>query len=82
MTRAYRPPWYSRLARFTLRPPFRWLMRAAFRIRLYGFEHIPKQRPYVVIYNHVSILDPPLVLSFWPETLETVAAVEVFQRPG
>ncbi len=82
MTARYRPPWYSRVARFTLRPPFRWLMRAAFRITITGLEHVPKTKPYVVIYNHVSILDPPLVLGFWPEPLETVAAIEVFHRRG
>ena len=32
--------------------------------------------------NHISIFDPPLAGSFWPEHLEIVGASDVFERPG
>ncbi|NPA31382.1 MAG: 1-acyl-sn-glycerol-3-phosphate acyltransferase [Chloroflexi bacterium] len=77
----YRPAWWNLAARRTLRPVFRGLFRAAYRVRLTGLENIPSRGPYVVVYNHVSIVDPPFILSFWPtHRIETVAAVEVFQR--
>jgi len=81
--RAYQPRWWNLAARITLRPVFRGIFRAFYRVRLEGLEHIPSHGPYVVIYNHVSIVDPPFILSFWPtHRIETVAAVEVFQRGG
>ncbi len=77
----YRPARWHLAARWLLRPWFRAVFRAAFRVRLQGLEHIPRQGPYVVVYNHVSILDPPFILAFWPtHRIETVAAVEVFRR--
>ncbi len=78
---AYRPAWWNMAARVSLRPVFRGLFRTLFRVRREGCEHIPPAGPYVVIYNHVSILDPPFLLTFWPTPrIETVAAVEVFRR--
>ncbi len=77
----YRPHWWNLAARVALRPVFRALFRAAYRVRLQGLEHVPPRGPYVVVYNHVSIVDPPFILAFWPtHRIETVAAVEVFQR--
>ena len=77
----YRPRRWNLAARITLRPAFRALFRALYRVRLTGMENIPSRGPYVVIYNHVSIVDPPFILAFWPtHRIETVAAVEVFHR--
>jgi 1-acyl-sn-glycerol-3-phosphate acyltransferase len=46
-----------------------------------GRSNVPLRRPYIAAINHVSLFDPPAVLTFWPETLEAIAAVEVFDRP-
>jgi len=35
-----------------------------------------------VAMNHISIFDPPLIASFWPEVLEIVGASDVFAKPG
>jgi 1-acyl-sn-glycerol-3-phosphate acyltransferase len=32
--------------------------------------------------NHVSIYDPPLAAAFWPEHLEIIGAIDVFDKPG
>ncbi len=77
----YRVPWWRWLVRSVLRTVFRGVFRLLFRIRLVGWEHIPRQGAYLVAYNHVSILEPPLLLAFWPTHAEAIAAVEVFQRP-
>ncbi len=80
-TARYRPTWWNLAARKSLRPVFRAVFRAAYRVRLQGLEHIPPRGPYVVVYNHVSAVDPPFILAFWPtHRIETVAAVEVFRR--
>ena len=59
----------------------RWLFKLISRIKVTGLENIPRGRPYVAAINHVSLYDPPLVLSLWPEMLEAVGAVDVFERP-
>jgi 1-acyl-sn-glycerol-3-phosphate acyltransferase len=48
---------------------------------LSGVENIPRGRPYVVAINHVSIIDPPFTLCFWPEILEVIGAIDVFEKP-
>ncbi|HEY2979826.1 MAG TPA: lysophospholipid acyltransferase family protein [Anaerolineales bacterium] len=57
------------------------LFRILGRIRLSGFENIPRGGAYIAALNHVSIIDPPFTLCFWPETLEAVGAEVVFDRP-
>jgi 1-acyl-sn-glycerol-3-phosphate acyltransferase len=32
--------------------------------------------------NHISIFDPPLVASFWPEKPEIIGAADVFEKKG
>ncbi len=56
------------------------LLRRVFRITVEGLEHVPARPPYLVIYNHVSVLDPPLILATWPIWLEAVAASDVLRR--
>jgi long-chain acyl-CoA synthetase len=36
----------------------RWLFRAAFRVRVEGLEHLPRDGPYLMTPNHASYLDP------------------------
>lgn len=77
---AYRVSWRRRWVRGVLRWVFRGVFRLLFRLRFEGWEHLPREGGYLVVYNHVSILEPPLLLAFWPRQAEAVAAVEVFQR--
>jgi 1-acyl-sn-glycerol-3-phosphate acyltransferase len=37
---------------------------------------------YVVAINHISIFDPPLAGSFWPEEPEIIGAADVFEKKG
>jgi long-chain acyl-CoA synthetase len=39
----------------------RLLLRALFRLRVQGLEHLPQQPPFVLAPSHVSFLDPPTV---------------------
>ncbi len=70
-----------RLRRPIAKTLIRWLFKSFARIKVTGLENIPRGTPYVVAINHVSIFDPPLVLSLWPEMLEAVGAVDAFDRP-
>ncbi len=77
----YRIPLGLRLRRPVAKTLIRWLFKSISHIHVTGLENIPRGTPYVVAINHVSIFDPPLVLCLWPEMLEAVGAVDVFDKP-
>lgn len=77
----YRISLSLRLRRPIAKTAIRWLFKLISSIKVVGLENIPRGRPYVAAINHVSLYDPPLVLSLWPEMLEAVGAVDVFERP-
>lgn len=70
------------LKRKLLRGIFRNLLRLLFRVRVIGLENIPIGTAYIIAANHVSLFEPPLLLSFWPEMPEVVAGHDVWDRPG
>lgn len=70
-----------RLRRPIAKTVIRWLFKLGGRVSMTGLENIPRGKPYVVAINHISLFDPPLVLALWPEMLEAVGAVDVFDRP-
>ncbi len=51
------------------------------RVKVAGLENIPRGQTYVMAVNHVSIYDPPVALAIWPEMLEAIGAVDVFDKP-
>ena len=78
----YRVSWTLRLRRSLLRVVFRQIFRVLYRIRILGVENIPPSGPYLVAYNHVSIVDPAFILAFWPVAAETVGAAALWHRRG
>ncbi len=80
-SKEYHLPPAARLRRFIAKTVIRWLFKVGGRVHITGLENIPRGQPYVVAINHVSLFDPPLVMSVWPETLEAVGASDVFDRP-
>lgn len=76
-----RLPWYVPFFRAVGRPIFRLLFHILCRIEIQGQENVPMSGAYLVSANHVSIIDPPFVLAFWPRVLEAAGAVEVLSRP-
>jgi 1-acyl-sn-glycerol-3-phosphate acyltransferase len=81
MSRVYRPPAHTRITRPLLKLIFRGIFRLLGRIEVSGLENIPRGQPYIAALNHVSIVDPPVMLCFWPEMLEAVGASDVFDKP-
>lgn len=82
MSATYHIPFRYRLSRPVLKAVFRLIFHILGRVKVIGKENIPYGEPYVVAMNHISIYDPPLVGSFWPEMLEIIGAADVFEKPG
>ncbi len=73
---------WVRLRRSALRFSMRGVFHLLARVRLTGAENVPRGTPYMAAVNHVSIYDPPFLLCFWPEILQAIGAVDVFDKPG
>ena len=78
----YRVPVWRWGLRVLLRMVFRPIFRLFFRIRITGKQNIPRGQVYMLACNHVSLFEPPLLLSFWPEMPEALAGHDVWDRPG
>lgn len=72
---------WRRMVRPMLKALFVPLFHLLLDLHFEGLENVPEAPPYLVIFNHVSILEPPLILAFWPVWLEPIAASYVFERP-
>ena len=79
----YRVTW---LRRWLTRPITKGILKGIFYllapIKITGRDNIPFGKPYVLAMNHVSLYDPPFIVSCWPEMVEIIGAAEVWQRPG
>ncbi len=82
MNESYQVPLGSRLARPILRVISQGIFRILSRVTISGLKNIPSSGAYLIAINHLSLFEPPLVLTFWPTPPEAVAAVEVWERKG
>ena len=57
------------------------LMRLFFRLEARGREHVPREGALLLVSNHVSVLDPPLVGGAAPRKLYFLAKEELFSIP-
>jgi 1-acyl-sn-glycerol-3-phosphate acyltransferase len=58
------------------------LMRLGFRLQGRGGEHVPSTGPVLLVANHSSVLDPPLVGGVTPRPVSFLAKAELFGIPG
>lgn len=58
------------------------LALALFRVSVRGREHVPQTGPLLLVANHLSVLDPPLVGVATPRQLCFMAKEELFRVPG
>ena len=58
------------------------LMWLLFRVEGRGTEHVPAEGPVLIVANHSSVLDPPLVGGMCPRQLTFLAKAELFRIPG
>lgn len=59
----------------------RCFFRPLFRSRIEGLEHLPANGPAIVVANHVSYLDPPILGAFLPRQIRFMAKEELFKIP-
>ncbi len=78
----YQVSWLLRLRRGFLRRTFRLLFRILYRVEIRGKENVPANGAYIVIHNHVSVIDPPFLLTFWPVAAEAVGSAHLWNHPA
>ena len=59
----------------------KWLARAFLNIRVTGKENIPSCSPFLLICNHISHFDPPLLGIVVPHYLAWVVAADLYTNP-
>jgi cytidylate kinase len=57
------------------------LMRLLFRLEAVGRENIPERGPVLLVSNHSSVLDPPLIGGMSDRQLTYLAKAELFEIP-
>lgn len=57
------------------------LYHFVYRLEVHGRENIPKTNDYIVVGNHLSTLDPPLVVNILPNPVAYMAKKELFYHP-
>ncbi|HHH40992.1 MAG TPA: 1-acyl-sn-glycerol-3-phosphate acyltransferase [Chloroflexi bacterium] len=65
-------PIFYRLVRFILKV----LIRLLARLEVTGQENLPDRGPYVAVVNHLSIFEPPVVMTLLPHRATVLAAIE------
>lgn len=71
----------NRIGRRIVRAVGRTLYRAFARPKICGLENVPVRGAYIIAFNHISIFEPPFILTFWPVAPEALGAVEVWREP-
>ncbi|MGP1382798.1 MAG: lysophospholipid acyltransferase family protein [Thainema sp.] len=66
---------------------FKWsvvspVLHTYFRGRVYGAENVPKTGPLVVVSNHASDFDPPILANCVARPVAFMAKEELFKVPG
>ncbi|MEL6135836.1 MAG: lysophospholipid acyltransferase family protein [Cyanobacteria bacterium J06628_6] len=77
-----REPWIS----LQLYHMFKWtvvnpMLRGYFRGRVYGVENVPRKGPLIVVANHASDFDPPIVSCAVRRPVSYMAKEELFKVP-
>jgi 1-acyl-sn-glycerol-3-phosphate acyltransferase len=75
----FRVPLFTHIIRVVLRSIFSVIFRLICRVEIVGKKNIPNSA-YIIAYNHISLFEPPLILTFWPQIPEAVAGADVFER--
>ena len=56
-------------------------LKLVYRLEVHGLENVPKDNRYIVCPNHLSTLDPPLVVAVIPRSVSFMAKKELFDIP-
>lgn len=80
MTDVYTIPLKIQISRRFLRVFFRTLFRLLGKVEISGMDNIPDHNRYVIVFNHVSLVEVPFIAAFWPTIIEIIGAQAVWQR--
>ena len=78
----YHVPLNVLIFRWIFRPIFRMIFHLISEVRITGAGNIPEDGPYIIVINHISIIEPPFVIAFWPVAPEAVGAKDIWERKG
>jgi 1-acyl-sn-glycerol-3-phosphate acyltransferase len=78
----YNLPSYVVIFRWIFRPIFRMIFHLISEVRITGIGNIPENGSYIIAINHISIVEPPFVIAFWPVAPEAVGAKDIWERRG
>lgn len=71
--------WRRQVFRFGI---WNFLYRFWIKLHVDGWENIPADGPVVMIGNHMGVLDPVVMISFYPDRdIVPMAKIEAFDRP-
>lgn len=56
-------------------------LKLVYRIEINGLENVPKDNNYIVCPNHLSTLDPPMIVAVMPRSVAFMAKKELFDIP-
>lgn len=56
-------------------------LKLVYRIEINGLENVPKDNNYIICPNHLSTLDPPLMVAVMPRSVAFMAKKELFDIP-
>ena len=63
---------------------WRYLLRTAVpvltRIEVQGLEHVPRTGPAILVSNHISTVDPPILFAYVKRQIRFIAKIEVFDN--
>ncbi len=62
-------------------PLFWVILRLIFLTRITGLDRVPRQGGLLVVANHISFADPPLLAVTIPRRVDFMAMVEIFRIP-
>jgi 1-acyl-sn-glycerol-3-phosphate acyltransferase len=68
--------WYGTVV-FVVRSTLRLLFGA----QVYGRERVPREGKLLIVANHMSNLDPPLIGSMFPREMHYAAKIQLFKGP-
>lgn len=56
-------------------------LKLVYRLEVHGLENVPKDNKYIVCPNHLSTLDPPIMVAIMPRSVSFMAKKELFDIP-
>ncbi len=57
------------------------IFKLIYNIEINGLENVPKDNNYIVCPNHLSTLDPPIIVTVMPRNVSCMAKQELFDIP-